>query len=1074
MPPVRPYALPAANKIFVDRERPQQVFEDAALAIPSDHSIVRVFYGIGGQGKTALCRELWRKTDPALEPRYAFLRRAELDLHGRQKDDPDLLLVWIRNGFAEAGVNLAAFDWALAIIWEETRGEQPFPKLTKPWLRRDTATGKISLEEAALGPKFSLPVPELVGTVANEALNLVPGLGLLPRVGGLAIDKAKHAYLFNYRPELKELYRDDELKKPYELSALLPWMLAQGLNHHLAAHPQDRFVLFIDEYERVFDEAGAGARWRENPFDSHIRTLVRDTNGLLAVFFSRERLPWENDPDWRDDLENAQHLLGGLAKKDAEQFLRAIPIDAAEIRQAIIDSAREEPRPDAPVYPLLLDLLVEHWRTLVAKNETLTPDRFTVSARRFEGRRREIVTRLLREYDWSLQTTIERLSVARRFDRAAFRHVVETFGTGLPLDSFEHIADLSFVTKSDDGFLTIHNVVAQTIRETLDPERRRTSIVALLDHYSARLKVDFPRDVTDATVAALAEAAFLRRAKGIDGYVAWLTTASDIVFDAGRYSIMAPRWRETLEDVKSSLGPEHPDTATCLNNLASVLQAQGDLAGARPLYERALAICEKALGPEHPDTAASLNNLACLLQAQGDFAGARPLLRSARWRSARRRSALSIPIRRPASINLAGLLQAQDDLAGARPLFERALAICEHALGPEHPETATSLDHLASLLQEQGDLAGARPLFERALAIREQALGPDHPDTATSLNSLAFLLQAQGDFAGARPLYERALAICEKALGPEHPETATSLNNLALLLRAQGDLAGARPLFERALAIYEQALGPEHPDTAASLNNLALLLQDQGDLAGARPLYERALAICEKALGPEHPETARSLNNLAVLLQAQGDLAGARPLHERALAIREKALGPEHPDTATCLDNLAGLLKGQGDLAGARPFTSARWRSAKRRSAPSIPITATSLNNLAGLLQAQGDLAGARPLPSARWRSAKRRSAPSIPITAISLDNLAVLLQAQGDLAGARPLHERALAICEKALGPEHPDTATSLDNLAGLLQAQGDLAGARPLYERALAIRRRRSGPSIPGRQPYEQNLRT
>jgi hypothetical protein len=63
-----------------------------------------------------------------------------------------------------------------------------------------------------------------------------------------------------------------------------------------------------------------------------------------------------------------------------------------------------------------------------------------------------------------------------------------------------------------------------------------------------------------------------------------------------------------------------------LNSLAGLLQAQGDFAGARPLFERALTIREKALGPEHPDTAVSLNNLAGLLQAQGDLAGARPLL----------------------------------------------------------------------------------------------------------------------------------------------------------------------------------------------------------------------------------------------------------------------------------------------------------------------------------------------------------------------------------------------------------------------------------------------------------------
>src|SRR5262245_42398512 len=110
MPPLREHAFPAANKKFVDRVPPQRAFEDAAFAIPTDRSVVLVFYGVGGQGKTALCRELRRKTDPVVDPSYKFLRRVELDLHGRQKDDPDLLLVWIRNGFADAGVEMPAFD----------------------------------------------------------------------------------------------------------------------------------------------------------------------------------------------------------------------------------------------------------------------------------------------------------------------------------------------------------------------------------------------------------------------------------------------------------------------------------------------------------------------------------------------------------------------------------------------------------------------------------------------------------------------------------------------------------------------------------------------------------------------------------------------------------------------------------------------------------------------------------------------------------------------------------------------------------------------------------------------------
>ncbi|NIW93871.1 MAG: tetratricopeptide repeat protein [Phycisphaerae bacterium] len=80
-----------------------------------------------------------------------------------------------------------------------------------------------------------------------------------------------------------------------------------------------------------------------------------------------------------------------------------------------------------------------------------------------------------------------------------------------------------------------------------------------------------------------------------------------------------------------------------------------------------------------------------------------------------------------------------------------------------------------------GDLAEAKPYFERALAIDEKALGPDHPNTAMDLNNLGYLLQAMDDLAAARPYLERALAILEAKLGPEHSNTKIVRENLASL-----------------------------------------------------------------------------------------------------------------------------------------------------------------------------------------------------------------------------------------------------------------------------------------------------
>ena len=102
------------------------------------------------------------------------------------------------------------------------------------------------------------------------------------------------------------------------------------------------------------------------------------------------------------------------------------------------------------------------------------------------------------------------------------------------------------------------------------------------------------------------------------------------------------------------------------------------------------------------------------------------------------------------------------------------------------------------LYYAQGRQADAEPLYKRSLATHEKALGPQHPNVATSLNNLASLYKAQGRHADAEPLYKRSLAIREKALGPEHPDIAMSLDNYAALLRKTGRAAEAARMEARA------------------------------------------------------------------------------------------------------------------------------------------------------------------------------------------------------------------------------------------------------------------------------------
>ena len=58
--------------------------------------------------------------------------------------------------------------------------------------------------------------------------------------------------------------------------------------------------------------------------------------------------------------------------------------------------------------------------------------------------------------------------------------------------------------------------------------------------------------------------------------------------------------RRALAIDETSCGPDHPDVAIDLNNLAQLLQATNRLAEAEPLMRRALAIDETELGPTIP------------------------------------------------------------------------------------------------------------------------------------------------------------------------------------------------------------------------------------------------------------------------------------------------------------------------------------------------------------------------------------------------------------------------------------------------------------------------------------------
>ena len=71
-------------------------------------------------------------------------------------------------------------------------------------------------------------------------------------------------------------------------------------------------------------------------------------------------------------------------------------------------------------------------------------------------------------------------------------------------------------------------------------------------------------------------------------------------------------FEETLAIREELLGGKHREVASALNNLGNLSYAAGQYEAAKTQYHQAREIFETALGPDDPDVARTLNNLAIL------------------------------------------------------------------------------------------------------------------------------------------------------------------------------------------------------------------------------------------------------------------------------------------------------------------------------------------------------------------------------------------------------------------------------------------------------------------------------
>ena len=841
------HALPqrSASEVFTDREDARARFT-RALDEPqgTDDYRALVWYGVGGQGKSALQAEFGRMIDRArgnwVNVRHRRVASALVDLENPGNRNPAQALLSVRLQLAEHGaMRFPAFDLAFARYFSLDQPGKDIRAVHPELFKRG---GEVLADVLSL---------------AGEVAHVIPGYGLMAKYGSkLAARGAETLQAWWERRGSAVMAGIDELSVD-QLAAALPKYLGYDLCEAMAAADGPRVVIRFDTHEALWRDRGLKDGPGSLLVDDWLRRLVQDTPGALVVITGRDRLRWgEIDAGWDEIVE--QHLLGGLSDEDAGAFLMKVGVDDPAIRARMIAAARgDEGEGCLPYY---LDLERETHDALVAAGLTPTPDQFG-------GGRTEILARFLAHLDPETEKRLRMASYPETLDPASLATLSTQFLKEPDTEGWKRLLGRAFIEHPVEGPPILHALTRATLQAseredhwerfrdihmwfwlgaegamskpdqpvTADDERLFLTAISHMVAVGSARSVQWGLDrlgrFREAARARTVETAanrlmpFAREYAGPDWVAALTSWQAAAASDLGRLDQAEALFRQAADDYARLCGPEDMNTVQCLANLAIVLSDQNRLREAEDLYTSVLAQQTLALGEEHPDVGVTLHNLANAYRDQGRYRDATEAL-------------------------------------------DRALRISMASSGPDSLGTAVTQAALAAVKVDLGLYDEAHALIDRALETQGRKMAADHPHLLHSRAVVASIEAGRRRFIQADALYQRILEGLETSLGPDHVTYLAVQTRLARIAARMGELDRSLDLYGRLIDRHVAVGQARTPVLGMALAGRAVVELEQGERIKANEDLELARNILAFFWEPDHPnwsvlERAEALLKLA-------------------------------------------------------------------------------------------------------------------------------------------------------------------------------------------------------------------
>ena len=552
---------------------------------------------------------------------------------------------------------------------------------------------------------------------------------------------------------------------------------------------------------------------------------------------------------------------------------------------------------------------------------------------------------------------------------------------------------------------------AETARAVAESERAEALSLVLQSAGPPRAPSGRSEDYASRGLVRLAERirlGWLGDKRGLESATASLVATASR--DGGGPAFAEELVRQTAVGRLLKLGPDHPDTAHSLYDLAEVLLVRRHLTEAAEYCERALAVELRVHRERSLDVARGRELLARIRLEQGDSSGAAKLAANAAAIQIALLGEESTDVARSLDTRSAALL-AGGDAAAAEDECLRALRVRLTLLGDELPAVAQSLNRLAEILEHHsGDgrshmlsgvlggttyteiAAGLRGLaadlaqlnaptgtappppstvLRRMVLLKEAILGPYHRGLLSTLAALKVEAEDRGASAEEEFALAKAEPIIEKNLGSQSLALANGLEEHARALVALDRYAAAIPALERSVDIWWALPADGRDDLQAAVNErvLASYMELDGRYEQAEARYGHCIDVLLRVRGSEDHAIALARSGRAWVLMHLGRADEAEREARASLAVDQR-LEPSTPDRSVQY-SLGSILAARGKLDEAEPLLMSAWEGSQdprgqdgiKSRQPADRIRRRLVEDMIALCAARGDAAG-----EARWR----------------------------------------------------------------------------------------------------------